>query len=107
MYGQSMYCARSRGWPRSTRACRRVADDETADDEHAVPAQQLDRAVGGAASRAAAFALRVLGPGLEKRQVLIEDVLDAEEHVAESRAAHQRASSSPADAMALVMPWTM
>ena len=39
---------------------------------------------------APALAPRVLGAGLEERQILVEDVLDAEEHVAEPRLAHQR-----------------
>ena len=41
-------------------------------------------------TRAAVLALRVLRPRLQKREVVVEDVLDAEEHVAESGAPHQR-----------------
>ena len=38
----------------------------------------------------AVFAPRVLGARLEEREIVVEHVLDAEEHVAESGAAHQR-----------------
>ena len=65
-----------------------IADDEAADDEHAVPMEHVDGARASRCRRAAAFALGVLRARLEEREVLVEDVLDAEEHVAEPGRAH-------------------
>ena len=62
MYGQSTYLrANSRFASIDAARVAGIADDEAADDEHAVPVQQLYRRDGCAASRAAAFALGVLG----------------------------------------------
>ena len=41
----------------------------------------------------AVVTLRVLAPRAQELQVLVEDVLDPEEHVAEPRLLHQRARS--------------
>ena len=48
---------------------------------------RLERRVAGAA---AAFALRVLRARAQERELLVQDVLDAEKHVAEARPLHQR-----------------
>ena len=42
-----------------------------------------------------ALAPAVLRAGFEERQVLLEDVLDAQEHVAKSRLSHQRRQVGP------------
>src|SRR6185295_5684056 len=67
----------------------RAADDEAADDPEAVPVEMCDRLDRRIAGRLAALAASVLCGGLQKRQILVEDVLDAEEDVAESCLAHQ------------------
>ena len=62
-----------------------------ADDEHVVVVQVLDggeRRVAGAP--AALLVLRVLGRRLEEAEVVLEHVLDPEEHVAEAGLTHQR-----------------
>ena len=91
MYGQSMYRLRELE-VRIDRLARvvRVADDQAADDEQAVAVQMLDGVDGRVADRAAVLAPRVLRARLEEREILVEHVLDAEEHVAESGAPHQR-----------------
>ena len=68
----------------------RAADDQPADDEQSVPMEVLDRLRRRVAGSAAVLAAGVLRRGFEEREILVEDVFDAEEHVAEARAAHQR-----------------
>jgi len=68
----------------------RVADDQAPHHVDPLPVQGLDRSEGGALPATAALALRVLGPGLQEPQVVIQHVLDPEEDVAEAGAAHER-----------------
>ena len=90
MYGQSTYFrANARLAVNRLAAIVGRANDEPADDEHAVTPEQVDRGH----RRVGALALllpAVLRPGLQERQVLVEHVLDAEKHVAESGPAHER-----------------
>ena len=67
-----------------------VADDEAADDEDAVAVQDVDGRERRVADATSAFALRVLGRRLEEGEIVLEHVLDAEEHVLEAGALHQR-----------------
>ena len=84
-----------------------VADDQPADDEHAVAVEVRRSPRSSRCRRCRPFSRRLFfAARLEEREVLVEDVLDAEEHVAESGAPHQRrqrravlrrsATSSPA-----------
>ena len=67
-----------------------VADDEAADDEHAVLVQEVDGPLRRVAGAASALARRVLRARLQEVEIVVEDVLDAEKHVAEPCLAHQR-----------------
>jgi len=67
----------------------RVADDQPADDQHPVTVQDVDRRHRRVADPASVLARAVLRARLEERQVVVEDVLDAEEHVAEAGPPHQ------------------
>ena len=59
------------------------------------------------ADRAAALALRVLGGRAQEVEVVVQDVLDAEEHVAEAGLPHQRRQRRRrASAIAEVIAWT-
>ena len=84
----------------------RVADDHAADDEQAVAVKMLDRFDGRVADRAAVHAARVLGARLEKGEILVEHVLDPEEHVAKSRAPHERRQLAPCSASGDVIACT-
>jgi len=66
-----------------------VADDQSADDQHSVPVQDVDRIKGRVSFSATLAVPAVLRPCLEEHQILVEDVLDAEEHVAEPGLLHQ------------------
>ena len=52
--------------------------------------ERVDGRNRGVADPAPAFALGVLGRRAQEREILVEDVLDAEEDVAEAGAAHER-----------------
>ena len=90
MYGQSTYFrANARLAAIDSRAIVGVADDQAADDEHAVAAEDVDRRHRGVGALALLMPA-VLRARLQKREVLVEHVLDAEKHVAEAGPPHQR-----------------
>jgi len=68
----------------------RVADNQSADDEHPVPVQHLDRRHGRVSRPPSVLARPVLRVRLQEREVVVEDVLDPEEDVAEAGLPHQR-----------------
>ena len=91
MYGQSTYCrANARFAAIDSRRVVGVADDQAADDEHAVAVQDVDRVERRVAVAPPVLVPAVLRARLQEREILVEDVLDAEEHVAESGLPHQR-----------------
>src|SRR5258708_9551304 len=67
-----------------------VADDDAADDREPGAVQRLNRLERRIADRSSPLTLRVLRGRAEEREVLVEDVLDPEEHVVESRLPHPR-----------------
>jgi len=67
-----------------------IADDEAADDDHAVAVQDVNGVNRGVPRPAPALARPVLRVRVEKRQVVVQDILDAEKDVPESGALHQR-----------------
>ena len=86
--------ARIPGWRRSTHAIVGIADDQAAHDQHAVLVQDVDGSHRGIRAKSRLMPA-VLRSRFQKREVLVEDVLDAEKHVAESRLAHQRRQRLP------------
>jgi len=66
-----------------------IADDQSANDVEAVPVQMLDRFGRRMADDSPVVAARVLRGRPQERQVLVEDIFDAEEDIAESRASHE------------------
>jgi len=67
-----------------------IADNEAADDDHAMAVQDVNGVNRGVPRPAPALARPVLRVRFEKRQVVVQDILDAEKDVAESGALHQR-----------------
>ena len=67
-----------------------VADNQAADDEHAVAVEDVDGGDRGVRRGRPSCCRLFFGLRLQERQVLVEDVLDAEEHIAETGLAHQR-----------------
>ena len=107
MYGQSTYALREVE-VRFDRLAGvvRISDDQAADDEQTVAMEVIDRFKGGVptvrpCSRRAFFA-----PRFQETEVLVENVLDAEEHVAEPGPPHERRQRAPCWASGAVMAWT-
>src|SRR5215813_5004193 len=71
----------------------RVADNKTTDDIHLVAAQRGEGFEAGVTGLSAIFTLQVLGGGAQEVQVGLQDILNAEENVAETRSPHQRHES--------------
>ena len=96
MYGQSTcFAANARLAAIDSAPIVGIADDQPADDQHAVAVQSLVDGRERGVRALARLVPAVLGARLEKRQVLLEDVLDPEEHVPEAGAPHQRGQRSP------------
>ena len=68
----------------------RIPHDEAAHHEHPVPVDVLDRRRRGVAQGLAVRVQSVLGPGAEEAEIVVQDVFDPEEDVAEARPAHER-----------------
>jgi len=67
----------------------RVADDEPANHQHPVTMQDVDGRRRRVARAPPVLARAVLRAGLQEREVVLEDVLDPEKHVAETGLPHQ------------------